>query len=712
MSGFEIAGLILSGLGIVVTPVVKALFDKFLSNAAEQNRSIEISISVEAFSISVEALFSSKEKAERKIDKLKYEEVKDELRLLHLQKAISNAEDMLDEIAIGFLNYRVTHQKATLDQVFNPLSLADCITKAGMNIQTIISNTFDDNGTSNHHDQQNSGGNGVFEEHWTRYRNLPIHLKKCFKLLLIYPQNHVFERDDLVHLWMALGFIQVKESETLEDIGRSYFAENLKSFFSSNGCSRHRYQLADVTIHELAKFASRGEWKRLDHQDGLRDSLLHLLSIECKLFWDTFDDLAVAFTKKKKKDTADHPAAADVRCEKLRTIIHIKINEGNNYPATDVSQPATAGKQQIGDFATRHSFLRLNSRRSSILPGFTSYSNELGLFKSLRVLDISCGCCIIQVPVSIGGLKHLRCLNLSNSKIVQLPKTICKLHCLLILKLNGCSQLKKLPGLAGLICLLHLCLDKKHYLESLPQGIEQLTNLETFSCPFVLGKKPEKNICVLKKMKNLRGSLCIANLENVSTFEEAREAALDAKPGLTELKLEWSKDAPKKYRFNEVLEGLKPAQGNLKKLKISGYGGQIFPHWVTSDSFEKLEKVSLSKCKGCNCLPPLWNLPNLKLLTISGIDQIELNIRDFFFGSGSSAPDGFSLLEILKFKDCSNLQKFNELQMFNCSLVIERCGKGLTDWMDQQKAWKKQKDFIYRRRTDLVWNLRTFYFSI
>ncbi|XP_043714952.1 putative disease resistance protein At3g14460 [Telopea speciosissima] len=696
MSGFEIAGLVLTGAGILLSPVIKALFDRFLSNWDGQNPSnYEISMSVRALSSSID-------KAEIKLDQLKYEEVKDDLWLRLLKTAISDVEDMLDEIGIDGLKHRL---KAG-DKVSKSFPSADVITNVRKNIDAIIRNTFD-NGrkpasspasvldTTNH---ENGGWDSV-KDSWPIYENLSMPLKKCLKLLSMFPQSDVFDqRDNIVHLWMALDFIQIHEGLTLQDAGRRYYAEKLQSF-SSNGIIHH--QLADDTIHELAKFASRGECQQLEDRYQARTclpaSLHHLLSIHCTNFWDTFDDLAVAFTGKKKKDTA----AAGARCEKLRTIMHIKT-KSNPAPAS-ASAPqsmAAAGhaqasstrseppERQSSHFARRR-FKRLPSKIRSSIPGFTSSSNELGLFKRLRVLDISCGCCIIQIPESIGGLKHLRCLNLSNAeKIVELPKTICKLLSLLILKLDGCLKLEELPPLNGLVSLLHLILDKKKRLVSMPEGIEQLTNLETFTGAFVVGKKHGKNIGVLKNMNNLRGSLCISNLENVSTLEEAKKAALDDKPGLSQLKFEW-KEPPKKDKFKDVLEGLKP-HGNLKKLKISGYGGEIFPNWVSSVSFIKLEKVSLIKCK---CLPPLRHLPNLNSLSISGSDQIELK-DGFFFEIGSDpdcSGDGYSSLKILKFKNCTNLEKFDELQKFNCSLVIKRC-PALTDWMDQQQAWTKGFD--------------------
>ncbi|XP_043697245.1 putative disease resistance protein At3g14460 [Telopea speciosissima] len=325
--------------------------------------------------------------------------------------------------------------------------------------------------------------------------------------------------------------------------------------------------------------------------------------------------------------------------------------------------------------------------------------NQFTCFKRLRVLDISCSS-TIEVPDSIGCLKHLRYLDLSKSIIEKLPKTICKLRSLQILKLNGCKKLKNLPCLEDLRSLKKLLLDKNHYLDSLPPGIGQLTMLETFSCPFVL--------------------------------EDAKEAALNDKQFLCQLKLKWTEEPTGQYyRFEEVLEGLQ-RHSNLETLKILGYGGWSFPDRMTNDSssFGKLKKVSLRNCKRCQYLPPLWRLPMLKTLSISEMDQIEQLNNDSFLGSGSGI--GFSSLEMLKvknmpnlkiwlveqngnsdwlpfpnlnrlmFKDCPMLEELKVLHMLNslCFLKIKECPL-LTGWMDQQPGWqKKQEDdgsLMYQR---------------
>ncbi|CDP17160.1 unnamed protein product [Coffea canephora] len=61
--------------------------------------------------------------------------------------------------------------------------------------------------------------NDIFSSLLISYHFLPSHLKKCFAYCSIFPRNHEFERDKLVLLWMAEGFIQPRGGKRLEDVG-------------------------------------------------------------------------------------------------------------------------------------------------------------------------------------------------------------------------------------------------------------------------------------------------------------------------------------------------------------------------------------------------------------------------------------------------------------------------------------------------------------
>lgn len=64
---------------------------------------------------------------------------------------------------------------------------------------------------------------GVFPALRLSYNYLSAPLKRCFAYCSIFPRNYEFEKDDLVHLWMAEGFIQPQGMKRIEDIDNDYF---------------------------------------------------------------------------------------------------------------------------------------------------------------------------------------------------------------------------------------------------------------------------------------------------------------------------------------------------------------------------------------------------------------------------------------------------------------------------------------------------------
>lgn len=43
------------------------------------------------------------------------------------------------------------------------------------------------------------------------YDHLLVHLKRCLAYCSIFPPEHEFEKEKLVHLWMAEGFLEIPE---------------------------------------------------------------------------------------------------------------------------------------------------------------------------------------------------------------------------------------------------------------------------------------------------------------------------------------------------------------------------------------------------------------------------------------------------------------------------------------------------------------------
>jgi len=104
----------------------------------------------------------------------------------------------------------------------------------------------------------------------------------------------------------------------------------------------------------------------------------------------------------------------------------------------------------------------------------------------------------------LANLTQLRYLSLRGiSRIFELPSSIVQLETLLILDLKACHNLETLPNdISSMRSLTHLILSQCYLLEGMPKGIDKLTELEVLK-GFVIST-PEKTPCRISNLVNLK----------------------------------------------------------------------------------------------------------------------------------------------------------------------------------------------------------------
>jgi len=239
-----------------------------------------------------------------------------------------------------------------------------------------------------------------------------------------------------------------------------------------------------------------------------------------------------------------------------------------------------------------------------------------------------------NLSTSIGRLKYLRYLDISEGRFMTLPKSLSKLYNLQVLKLDYCYFLEKFPdSLTRLKCLQHLSLRGCNSLSSFPPHIGKLTSLKTLS-KYIVGKKTGFLLEELGLL-NLKGELHVKHLERVKSVTDAKKANLSRK-NLNRVWLSWERNEVSQLQENveQILEVLQPSAQQLYSFGVGGYPGAHFPQWISSPSLKDLSSLELVDCKSCLNLPKFWELPSLKHLRISNMSHVVYIVDESCDGEG------------------------------------------------------------------------------
>ncbi|XP_073108383.1 putative disease resistance protein RGA4 isoform X1 [Elaeis guineensis] len=407
------------------------------------------------------------------------------------------------------------------------------------------------------------------------YEHLNANLKQCFTYCSIFPKSYMFEKDQLVEMWMAQGFVQSKNQERMrmEDIGRQIFNELTSRYFFLPT------QTGKYVMHDL-----------------IREVAVSVSLDECLVISD---------------EKAEIPA----------TIRHLTLRTSNTNAFSEMCKPQN--RRSILFFAD------YGSKKS--------YNDMLEKSKSLRVLDLSCSQMKLRkLPKAISRLSHLRYLDISHTMIQELPNSFGELCHLQVLNIRSCYITSFPKSMNKLINLRHLYGDVDTISKII--GIGDLINLQELE-EFRVKKEQGHEIRELERLKNLRRQLCIKNLENVESEKEAMKAMLKDKEHLTILHLEWNSDAGSLPEVEkEIFEGLQP-HPNIEELEIKRYGGIRFPTWMVENKFlTNLELIGLESCGRLESIPPLGQLPSLKDLHIEYMPAIRKIGPEFYGDSGVAFP--------------------------------------------------------------------------
>ncbi|EEC82161.1 hypothetical protein OsI_26229 [Oryza sativa Indica Group] len=423
------------------------------------------------------------------------------------------------------------------------------------------------------------------------YYNLSPHQRQCFLYCSIFPRNYVFEVDKLVRMWISHGFVQINsDGNNRMEIkeGRKWFYDLVDRSYLVPTVWENRYMMHDL----------------------LRDFAVTISSYDCFILSE-YTMHVPNFVRHLSIDRDNFDVQwGDYDREKLRTLL------------TFGHCRACQTQEKL-------------------------YRHTLKSSTGLRVLDlsyVSLGMTGNDFLTGIGGLLHLRYLDLSFTGISELPESFCYLCHLQVLDIRGC-QFKSLPKrMNRLINLRHLYADADT--TALVYGIGKLTKLQELH-EFRIKAKIGHRISELRDLRDLGGSLCISNLLMVADREESLNANLSGKHYLTSLDLRFESCehdiTPASHLAMEILDGLRPSR-TLEELKISNYPLSTFPDWM--GQLRYIRCVNIRNCRWLATLPPLGQLEHLQKLVLNYVPSIT-HVSSEVYGTSEAI---FRSLEALSFK--------------------------------------------------------------
>ncbi|XP_061993475.1 putative disease resistance protein RGA4 [Rosa rugosa] len=450
-------------------------------------------------------------------------------------------------------------------------------------------------------------------------------LKQCFAYCAMLERGSSIERDNLIQLWMAQGFLhpshghQTEQEIEMEDIGNKYFE----------------------TLLENSLF-----------QDATEDE----------------DDYGVIITRCKMHDLVRDLANEVSKCESWTSDFNHEMEDHEIRHVARVPTAILAKMPKSSISRLRSFFSNIGEVSNTIFPKF----------RALRVLSF-CETENQELPYSLSKLKHLRYLDLSDAKIKALPESIGKLYNLQTLRLPW--NLKKCPKvIQNLINLRHFYFGEEMKFEAGILG--RLTNLRRLPF-FNVGEERGPAIKELGGLNQLRGHLIIIGLEHVRDGEEAKNARLVQKNHLRELTFAWTDNEVPNENQTEVLDGLEP-HGNLQSLNIHHFMGARFPSWISAEGgevvkvFPCLEQLMIDGCPSLESIRITQGIASLRQLNIwacRGLSSLEDGL-DYCT----------SLLEELNISCCPNLvsiptaqgmPSLRKLNLFKCN-GLSSLGSGLS----------------------------------
>lgn len=487
------------------------------------------------------------------------------------------------------------------------------------------------------------------------YCELPAYLRQCLVYCSIFPRNYVFQKYELIQMWIANGFVGLDNStgpRRLEDVAGEWFDELVDKCFLQPTVWKVRYIMHDL-VRDFTIALTSSEYHGVDYTLGdLPQSVRHL-----SINMDNNHNMNLPWTAYNVKQLRSLILFGGFRhtnssegCNTVDSILESSYDTVDSFSESSYDPIAVILKRScetidsIVKSSTSLHLLNLSNMRANAATACIGDHLFQGDFIALFVNWITR---YDMLP----RLIHLRYLDFSYSGITKIPDSLCGLCNLQVLGLRGCRFTQLPRNMNSLMNLRHLHADPDTSAQV--YGIGKLTKLQELN-EFRVKAENGHRITELSDLNDIGGFLCISSLGMLNDPGEALQANIVGKNHLTNLRLEWCGDLPKAISPDltmEILGNLSPPR-NLQELELFGYPGFAFPDWV--GQLKHVRAVEISSCEKLQVLPPLGQLEHLQKLRLHKLPLIK-GINSEVCGTANVV---FRSLEELNFEDMHNCKSW------------------------------------------------------
>ncbi|XP_022631418.1 putative disease resistance protein RGA4 [Vigna radiata var. radiata] len=391
------------------------------------------------------------------------------------------------------------------------------------------------------------------------YSNLELSLRRCFSFCAIFPKDFEIDKEELIYLWIANGFIESERNTEVEDVGNKVWNKLYRrSFFQEAKCDEFgmvkSFKMHDL-FHDLAQ-SIMGEECAAVVEGRLTplSSRVHYLSSNV-----SYRGFMHAFKK----------------VESLRTFLDLRTSIYNFCPVP-----------------SNHS-LRALCTKSSLLSPLKDLTH-------LRYLSLTCHS-KASLNNFICQMPKLQILKLKSSAIRGLPKNLTQLQDLRHIVIDDYdSVVETLPKISKLR---HLRTLSIFVVGSKPGcGLAELHSLNLGGRLRIIGLENVPNEWDAKEA-NLIGKKEL-NILHLSWDGNANPKGSNVS-------------------VERVLEALEPPSTLKSFQMYGYQGRQISSWMRNKAVLRDLVDVRLSNFRNCEELPPLGKLPHLKRINVRGMKNVK-----------------------------------------------------------------------------------------